>query len=129
MRVGKIITDKLTANLGSFKKVELQDEDTGEIYCVKIKNGELISTPGNCAEPSTTLEPDQELSIMNQGLSNTASENDQTIIETPSPKPESELTTSDVAEPTPEATPEITPEPELTTSDVAEPTPVPELSQ
>ena len=71
---------------------------------------------------------------MNQELSNTASENDQTIIETPSPKPESELTTSDgqgtsdVPEPTPEAMPESGGE-ELTTSDgqrtsdVIEPTP------
>lgn len=46
------------------KRIGLEDEDTGQMYCVKIKSGTFLHTPGECdtnAVPSSPLpasEPD-----------------------------------------------------------------------
>lgn len=40
---GNIVAKKLTA-----EQVELKDEDTEEIYCVKVKSGILLNVQGEC---------------------------------------------------------------------------------
>ncbi len=61
----EIVTDVLT--VGSREKpagITLYDEDTGEPYCLKIKNGEQVSIPGECGQgaranaPAVTPEAD-----------------------------------------------------------------------
>lgn len=119
MKVAEVITENLTANLGSFNKVELQDEDTGETYCVKIKSGQMISVKGTCDAPVQSSEP--EPSSEEQVVSSTeepTSEPTPTPEPTPQPSPEA---TAGTAEPTPESTPELIPEP--TPESTPEPTP------
>ncbi len=42
--------DRLGAKKGVFDRLEMKDADTGEDYCVKIRNGEWEKTKGTCGE-------------------------------------------------------------------------------
>jgi hypothetical protein len=52
------VGDKLTASLGIFKKVrveeglEMKDKATGETYCIVIENGVMINGKGECGTPT-----------------------------------------------------------------------------
>jgi len=135
LRVANIITEKITANLGSFKKFELEDEDTGEKYCVKVKSGQLISIKGECGMAEIDL-----ISNYSNSPNQTPITNGQT---TESSTPEfidDGLTTSDgeatsdVTEPEfqpeadePSAQIEPTPTPEVVPENTPEPTPEPSV--
>jgi hypothetical protein len=54
VRLKDLVAQKITAEKAVLDKIELKDEDTGETYCVKIKNGALLSTPGECPSTNTT---------------------------------------------------------------------------
>jgi hypothetical protein len=61
VRLKELVADKLTARKAVLDKIELKDEDTGEVYCVRMKSGVLVSTPGECSqqvENSNTQETD-----------------------------------------------------------------------
>ena len=46
--------DKLGAKKGVFESFEMKDANTGEDYCVKIRNGEWEKIKGTCGETSLT---------------------------------------------------------------------------
>jgi hypothetical protein len=100
LKVANIITDSLTAN-----SLNLKDGVTGDIYCVKIMNGEWQKTKGNCDSSSPPVE---------------------TPAPTPTPAPSGTPTPSDTPSPSPQATQEqATPMLTLTPT----PSPTPALSE
>ncbi|OHA65800.1 MAG: hypothetical protein A3C04_03570 [Candidatus Wildermuthbacteria bacterium RIFCSPHIGHO2_02_FULL_45_25] len=45
----EVVADVIRGEKGQFKQgVELQDQETGEWYCMQMKKGELVSTAGEC---------------------------------------------------------------------------------
>ena len=67
VRLKELVADKLTAKKAVLDKIELKDEDSGEIYCVRIKGGALLSTLGECtttqtndSQPTTDNEPEEQ---------------------------------------------------------------------
>lgn len=98
LKVASIITETLTTKKLSAEELELKDEATGEIYCVKIINGDWNKVPGACVSPT----PSPVLS--------------DTPIYSATPTPSTS--------PSPETTPEITPELEISPTPEATPTPV-----
>ena len=58
----EFVAERVTATTGIFKKtvtdeVELKDQDTNQPYCVRIKSGQLVSTPGSCDSPVPAPSP------------------------------------------------------------------------
>ena len=47
---GNIVAQTIKADQASLKKIELEDEVTGDTYCVRMNNGALLSTLGNCSQ-------------------------------------------------------------------------------
>ncbi|TSD02449.1 MAG: hypothetical protein Athens071424_45 [Parcubacteria group bacterium Athens0714_24] len=110
LEVKQLIAEKITAKKVATENLEMTDSATGEVYCVRITNGEWVKVKGECGEvdsnqppvvsPETAVEPVPE--------STPASEE-------PAPEP---TTTSDVSSPTsdvsepPEPAPAPAPEPE-----------------
>ncbi|MBI4991764.1 MAG: hypothetical protein HZB99_00915, partial [Candidatus Harrisonbacteria bacterium] len=47
----KITAKKIVAEKATLKRFELEDEVTGETYCIKMRNGALVSEVGSCADP------------------------------------------------------------------------------
>ncbi|MDP3999486.1 MAG: hypothetical protein Q8P76_02740, partial [bacterium] len=58
-RLKEFVAEKITAKKGTFDRVELKDE-SGQIYCVQIQSGSLISVAGECPESSSAPEPAAE---------------------------------------------------------------------
>jgi|GEM_PF-6703516 len=90
---GNWIFDKITVKTLRTEKIELVDQQTGEIYCTWIENGEWIKVSGDCENPhppagGPTPVPEP----------------------TPEPTPEPEITPEPDPEPLPEPIPEVTPE-------------------
>ncbi|KKR59146.1 MAG: Hemagluttinin family protein [Candidatus Nomurabacteria bacterium GW2011_GWF2_40_31] len=52
MKIANIITDTITSKKVVTEELQMKDSETGEIYCVTIKNGELDKTQGVCAPAS-----------------------------------------------------------------------------
>ena len=141
LKVAAIITDKLTANLGSFKKVETQELCADGVCVTQEQLKALLIQAGGTTQseeepspvpspestPEATPTPSQESSITNQELSNTTSESEQTTTETPSPSPTPEVTPTPTPEPSTSPTPEPSPEP--TPEPTPEATPIPEPIQ
>ncbi|HXK32310.1 MAG TPA: sialidase family protein [Candidatus Paceibacterota bacterium] len=46
--IHEIVTEKLTAKKARLDKIEMVDQNTGEIYCTWIENGEWIKEKGEC---------------------------------------------------------------------------------
>ncbi|MFA5933795.1 MAG: hypothetical protein WC795_01040 [Candidatus Paceibacterota bacterium] len=57
VRVQELIANTITAQKGTFDKIELKDEDTGTLYCIKIKNGSLSQTAGDCNTNQSYQDP------------------------------------------------------------------------
>ena len=95
IKVAKIVADNLEATFIKGQKVEAvegvitYDQVTGQMYCMRVVNGIVQATQGNCDEATTTPEP------------------------SPTPESTPESTPEITPEPTPEptTTPEPTPEP------------------
>ncbi len=56
--IQEIVTEKLTAKKARLDKIEMVDQNTGEIYCTWIKDGEWVKEKGECdsiiiSEPSS----------------------------------------------------------------------------
>jgi hypothetical protein len=146
----EFIADKVTAKKVVAEMLELKDAATGEIYCVKIVNGTLSSSKGDCetatSAPSSST-PSEELaksdfasstfaSSTSSGqatstststadttpttTSNTSTSTPSSAEPSPSPSPEASPSPSPSPEPSPEITPSPTPE--------ASPEPTPEPS-
>ena len=47
---GSIWAKEVSGEKGIFSRLELKDEETGTVYCIKIHNGELLASPGSCKE-------------------------------------------------------------------------------
>ena len=54
--VGELVVNKITAVIGSFKKVQVEngvevvDKATGAIWCITVYNAQLVNTPGPCSD-------------------------------------------------------------------------------
>ena len=106
MENGIVRAKEFIAEKARLKKIELEDEKTGEIYCVRISDGNLVHSKGEC------------------GLQNLNSEN--TSISTPTPEPTSVESASPEVSASPTPTPvETAPEPTLTPASSESPTPSP----
>ena len=139
---GVIRVVAIFAQKGQFDKVELKDEDTGEIHCVKIKGGVLLAAKGECGANGTSPQQDSNIGtgtassgaglISNETLTETASPSEETLVEEPieeAPVVDSEADTTGQAasaseevvteSPSPTAEPVI----EETTEEEPEPTP------
>jgi hypothetical protein len=60
--IKEMTLDKLTAAIGTFNKLQLKDEATGEIYCVRMVNGDMRKDLGECtgsqiSSPSSSSAP------------------------------------------------------------------------
>ena len=106
----KVVTKDLEVKNG----ILLYDEETGGPYCVRIKNGALVSAAGICGASSEPVTDDQ-LPV--------ASEPEPEPIVEPEPAPESQTTEAPASEPITEPAPE--PEPPLE-EPTLEPEPEPE---
>ncbi len=47
-----VVAEKLTADKVVTNGIEMVDEVTGEVYCVKIQNGMMVNIPGECSTVS-----------------------------------------------------------------------------
>lgn len=55
---GKIIASEIeTQKIKSQKGYAVPDEDTGDIYCIKVKSGLLVAVKGECGSLSTSGSP------------------------------------------------------------------------
>ncbi|OGI67986.1 hypothetical protein A2732_01665 [Candidatus Nomurabacteria bacterium RIFCSPHIGHO2_01_FULL_40_10] len=137
LKVANIITEKLSASVGSFKKVELQDEDTGDVYCVKIKSGQILSTQGNCesiqaesSSESASEEPTSETTTEPQPTPDSSAQGSESPTEATAGEAEPEVFSTEAtvdesaSQPAPEPAPEPEPEPEPEV--ILEPEPAPE---
>jgi hypothetical protein len=48
-----IFTDVKTSSISVTNGIEMTDQATGEVYCVQIRNGSFVNTPGTCSASST----------------------------------------------------------------------------
>ncbi|OGZ18540.1 MAG: hypothetical protein A2Z68_00835 [Candidatus Nealsonbacteria bacterium RBG_13_38_11] len=55
--IQEIVTEKLTAKKARLDKIEMVDQNTGEIYCTWVQDGEWIKEKGECDNPESTSEP------------------------------------------------------------------------
>jgi hypothetical protein len=84
------------------KYLELQDEDTGETYCVKVKSGQLLHTAGECGTVSGAITPPPASPDASLGGP---------LAPSPDPSPTPDPTPAPSPEPTPSPTPDPTPAP------------------
>jgi hypothetical protein len=101
VRVARIVADMIETKKLAAEELQLKDSQTGNIYCVTIKNGEFDKAQGECGGSTPTPTPEA------------TPETTPEITPEPTPTPESEVTPSPTSmpEPTPEIIP--TPSPEL----------------
>ena len=131
LKVANVVTDNITASLGTFTKIKTQELCVDDVCVTKEQfqavfgGSQMTKANDETQMTNETQSPNDQ--ITNTEVSNTASSSDQTL-EEPTPTPES----------TPEVTPEVTPEPEgqsetsteeaTLTSGSPEPTPEPTTS-
>ena len=147
LKVANLVANTITAN-----QFQLKDEDTGEIYCVKIKNGKLINDLGVCGQEkndeddveSTVLiesAKDEEVATSTQDqvqssdniLEQEVAEEEEEIIEETEGETEEETTVEveENSEPTPPEEPtaeSVTEEPEVEVEHDLEPVAEPEAA-
>jgi hypothetical protein len=73
---GVLEVKEIEADLGRFKKIEMEDEDTGEIYCVRLSNGDFIKEKGLCNQQASVVEtiPDPVVEVPSVENSTTTEE-------------------------------------------------------
>jgi hypothetical protein len=94
----RVETDTVSAN-----QLEMKDVDTGTIYCVQIKSGEWVKTPGACGSNPTAV---------------------QTVVSPPppsSPPPPTDISTTTVSDATTTTTTDVTAADDTTSSDAQTP--------
>ncbi|MDB5194327.1 MAG: hypothetical protein JWN50_341 [Parcubacteria group bacterium] len=75
---GDIIANSITAKHAVFDDIQLKDVDTGSPYCVRVKSGVLIQTPGTCESSASSFAPPAS-----SGGSDTGTPADNTASSTP----------------------------------------------
>ncbi len=55
----EFIAEKITARTAALDNIEMRDSATGDIYCVRMENGELTKTKGTCTSASSVPSADK----------------------------------------------------------------------
>ena len=124
LKVAQIVADKITAKLIRTSSFEIEDSVTGELYCVKITNGEWEKKKGECG---TQNEINTQSTLIINGSAETTSV-ETTESQSSQSSDATEQANESVTETTPEATPELAAEPSPLESlePVSTPEPTPE---
>ena len=118
LSIKNIIADHITAKTATItNSIEMNDDTTGQPYCIHIHNGTLVSTPGSCTSNLIQSEPSISTS--------TASTTDVVVTGTPNQQGTQATTTdsntssdtSPIVSPTP--SPTLTPSPSSPATDTA----------
>ena len=113
LQAKEFIADKITAKKVTTDALELKDSATGQIYCVRISNGEWEKTAGSCSDLTPIIPPEPVEGPVPEPT-------------TLSPEPVEGLAPEPSPAPAPEPVPEPPPEPEP--APAAEPEPPAELT-
>ncbi len=55
VHIKDLAVERSTTDIARIKKIEMIDQDTGEIYCTWIRNGEWVKVNGECSSISATV--------------------------------------------------------------------------
>ena len=99
LKIANILANVIESKKIITEELQMKDAQTGEIYCVTIKNGEFDKVPGECVSAAAPQPSDEQ-------TSEAEPQPDENITE----EPETGTLTE---ESTPESEPEVTPEPAL----------------
>jgi hypothetical protein len=68
------VFNRLETNVANVKSgIEMQDQSTGDMYCVQIKNGEFVKEKGSCSNPNISTSTQTESIKTTQNGDNLAS--------------------------------------------------------